>query len=181
MVGPIVSLRWMSLHEERKTNLACLTRYVPKPRPGVFRVTKNNHNILQGIAPPEERLTPANKRLLEDWIRENAKRYWTCPGGPLCAPSDGGADILIVDDPQMPGLIPIAKELAPNRPIIFRSHIEIRSDLVAKAGSPQAEIWGFLWNHVKLSECFISHPVSAFVPRDVRPETVGYMPASTDW
>lgn len=158
-----------------------IVRYVPKPRPGVFRITKNNHNILQGIARPEERLTSANKQLLEDWIQENAKRYWTTPGGPLCAPSEGGADVLIVDDPQMPGLITLAKEAAPDRPIIFRSHIQIRSDLVDEAGTPQAETWDFIWNHAKLSDCFISHPVSAFVPRDVPPEAVGYMPASTDW
>lgn len=27
-------------------------RYVPKPNPQVFRITKDNHNILQGILPP---------------------------------------------------------------------------------------------------------------------------------
>jgi hypothetical protein len=156
-------------------------RYVPKPRPGVFRVTKTNHNILQGVSRPGERLTSENKELLKGWIEENAKRYWSRNGGPLLAPSEGGADVIIVDDPQMPGLIPIAKTLAPDRPVIFRSHIQIRSDLVAQAGTPQAEAWEFLWNHIKLADCFISHPVSAFVPRDVPTEIVGYMPASTDW
>ncbi|KAJ5174497.1 uncharacterized protein N7482_000374 [Penicillium canariense] len=155
--------------------------YVPKPRPEVFRVTKNNHNILQGVAPPSERLTEDNKKMLTAWIEENTKRYWTLPGGPLCSPAEGGADVLIVDDPQMPGLIPIAKQIAPNRPIIFRSHIQIRSDLVNQPGTPQAESWGFLWSHIKLADCFISHPVSAFVPYNVPPEIVGYMPATTDW
>ncbi|KGO69291.1 Glycosyl transferase, family 1 [Penicillium italicum] len=155
--------------------------YVPKPRPGVFRVTKNNHNILQGIAGPDERLSPENRRSLTEWIEENARRYWTRPGGPLCSPSDGGADVLIVDDPQMPGLIPIAKKEAPNRPVIFRSHIQIRSDLVDTPGTPQAEAWEFLWNQIKLADCFISHPVKAFVPQDVPTEILGYMPASTDW
>ncbi|KAJ6018918.1 hypothetical protein N7522_000985 [Penicillium canescens] len=155
--------------------------YVPKPRPGVFRVTKTNHNILQGVSRPGERLTSENKELLKGWIEENAKRYWSRRGGPLLAPSEGGADVIIVDDPQMPGLIPIAKAIAPNRPVIFRSHIQIRSDLVAQAGTPQAEAWEFLWKHIKLADCFISHPVSAFVPQDVPTEIVGYMPASTDW
>jgi hypothetical protein len=159
----------------------CVHRYVPKPRPDVFRVTKTNHNILQGVSHPDERLTSENKKLLQGWIEENAKRYWARPGGPLLAPSEGGADVIIVDDPQMPGLIPIAKKLAPNRPIIFRSHIQIRSDLVAQAGTPQAEAWEFLWKQIKLADCFISHPVSAFVPRDVPTEIVGYMPATTDW
>ena len=57
-------------------------------------------------------------------------RYWLTQGGPLTAPSEGGADIIIVDDPQMPSLIPIAKAQAIQRPVIFRSHIEIRDDLV---------------------------------------------------
>ncbi|KAJ6138497.1 Trehalose synthase (Ccg-9) [Penicillium samsonianum] len=155
--------------------------YVPKPRPGVFRVTKTNHNILQGVAHPDERLTPENNKFLQDWIEENSRRYWTRLGGPLLPPSEGGADVIIVDDPQMPALIPIAKKLAPNRPIIFRSHIQIRSDLVAIPGSPQAEAWEFLWDHIKHADLYISHPVSAFVPRNVPQEMVGYMPAATDW
>lgn len=89
--------------------------------------------------------------------------------------------MLIVDDPQMPGIIPIAREAAPDRPIIFRSHIQIRSDLVGTRGTPQAEAWEFLWDQIKLADCFISHPVNTFVPEDVPKEMVGYMPASTDW
>ncbi|KAJ5130537.1 Glycosyl transferase family 1 [Penicillium bovifimosum] len=155
--------------------------YVPKPRPGVFRVTKTNHNILQGIASKGERLTYDNKKILQEWIEENARRYWTRAGGPLLPPSEGGADVIMIDDPQMPGIIPIAKLLAPDRPIVFRSHIQIRSDLVAIPGSPQAEAWDFLWSTIKYADCFISHPVSSFVPHNVPPERVGYMPASTDW
>ncbi|KAG0159460.1 hypothetical protein PDIDSM_6982 [Penicillium digitatum] len=155
--------------------------YVPKPRPGVFRVTKTNHNILQGVAQGDERLTSENMKLLQEWIEENARRYWTRAGGPLLSPSEGGADVIVVDDPQMPGLIPIARKLAPNRPIIFRSHIQIRSDLVAEPGSPQAEAWEYLGDNIKHADCFISHPVSAFVPRNVPQEMVGYMPAATDW
>ncbi|KAJ6136920.1 hypothetical protein N7497_012172 [Penicillium chrysogenum] len=139
--------------------------YVPKPRPGVFRVTKNNHNILQGVASSDARLSSEDQKLLTEWIEENARRYWSCPG----------------DDPQMPGLIPIAKKEAPDRPVIFRSHIQIRSDLVNTRGTPQAEAWEFLWNQIRLADCFISHPVKAFVPQDVPTEILGYMPASTDW
>ncbi|KAJ5551083.1 Glycosyl transferase family 1 [Penicillium sp. DV-2018c] len=155
--------------------------YVPKPRQGVFRITKTNHNILQGIASEEERLTSENKEILQEWIEDNAKRYWTRAGGPLLPPSEGGADVIMIDDPQMPGIIPIAKLLAPKRPIVFRSHIQIRSDLVAKQGSPQAEVWEFLWSTIKYADCFLSHPVSSFVPHNVPPKVVGYMPASTDW
>jgi hypothetical protein len=144
-------------------------------------VTKHEHNILQGITSPDERLSADDRTLLTTWIEENIKRYWTVPGGPLCPPAEGGADVLIVDDPQMPGLIPVAKCLAPERPIIFRSHIQIRSDLVDEPETSQAEAWKFLWKNVKLADCFITHPVSEFVPHNVPSEIVGYMPAATDW
>ncbi|KAL5334319.1 hypothetical protein BJX70DRAFT_21890 [Aspergillus crustosus] len=155
--------------------------YVPKPRPGVFRVTKTNHNILQGVSGPEERLTEEGWETITSWIHENADRYWLRKGGPLTHPSEGGADVIVIDDPQMPELIPLAKKIAPDRPIIFRSHIQIRSDLVAQEGSPQAECWGRMWESIKEADLFIAHPVRTFVPHTVPLEKVGYMPASTDW
>lgn len=60
-----------------------LTWYVPKPKPGVFRITKTVHNILQGVAPPEVRISDEEKKTLTAWITDNAKRYWLSPGGPL--------------------------------------------------------------------------------------------------
>jgi hypothetical protein len=71
-------------------------RYVPKPKPGVFRITKTVHNILQGVSKPEERITPEEKKILTDWIQDNANRYWLSEGGPLRDPSEGGADVIIV-------------------------------------------------------------------------------------
>jgi len=164
-----------------QVGLMWVVRYVPKPRPGVFRITKTNHNILQGVSKPEDRFTPENQQIMTDWIKDNANRYWLRKGGPLTAPAEGGADIVIIDDPQMPGLIPLAKENAPDRPVIFRSHIQIRSDLIANPNTPQAEAWEWLWERIKLADIFISHPVSAFVPANVPQEMVGYMPASSDW
>ncbi|OJJ51686.1 hypothetical protein ASPZODRAFT_55049 [Penicilliopsis zonata CBS 506.65] len=155
--------------------------YVPKPRPGVFRITKTNHNILQGVADPEDRLTPEGQKMMDDWIQDSAKRYWLCPGGPLRSPAEGGADVIIIDDPQMPGLIPIAKNAAPDRPVIFRSHIQVRSDLIATPGTPQADAWNWLWARIQQSDVFLSHPVQDFVPHNVPAEMVGYMPAATDW
>ncbi|KJF60540.1 trehalose synthase [Coccidioides immitis RS] len=155
--------------------------YVPRPKPGVFRITKTNHNILQGVARLDERLTEENKKQLTDWIATNAKRYWFGKGGPLDPPEKGGADIIVIDDPQMPGLIPLIKAATPNRPVIYRSHIQIRSDLVDDPSTPQAEAWAYFWESIKQADLFISHPVSAFVPSTVNPESVGYLPASTDW
>ncbi|KAJ4291246.1 hypothetical protein N0V88_006246 [Collariella sp. IMI 366227] len=158
-----------------------LTWYVPKPRPGVFRITKNIHNILQGVSHPDQRISAEEKQAIIDWITENANRYWFSEGGPLCPPEEGGADVVIIDDPQMPGLIPMIKKVTPYRPVLYRSHIQIRSDLVAKAGSPQADIWDFLWSNIQGCDMFISHPIPIFVPHTVPREKVVYFPATTDW
>ncbi|KAI0145134.1 family 4 glycosyltransferase [Xylariaceae sp. FL1272] len=158
-----------------------LTWYVPKPRPGVFRITKNMHNILQGVSKLDERISVEEQGTITDWITENANRYWLSEGGPLRPPEEGGADVIMIDDPQMPGLIPLIKKATPNRPVIYRSHIQIRSDLVAKEGSPQHEAWKFLWNNIRHADLFVSHPIPGFVPHNVSPEKVVYLPATTDW
>jgi len=66
-------------------------------------------------------------------------------------------------------------------PIVYRSHIEIRSDLVHVPGSPQEEVWKYLWNNIQLADLFISHPVSKFVPKDVPLEKLALLGAATDW
>ncbi|KAB2576921.1 Trehalose phosphorylase [Lasiodiplodia hormozganensis] len=155
--------------------------YVPKPKPEVFRITKTNHNILQGVADPKERLTDAMKETLDEWCQGNADRFWLKPGSPLAPRSQGGADVIIVDDPQMPSLVAISKKVDPDRPVIFRSHIQVRSDLADQPGTPTAEVWDWVWNHVKQADLFISHPVREFVPKCVDFKKVGYLPATTDW
>ncbi|KAE8366441.1 UDP-Glycosyltransferase/glycogen phosphorylase [Aspergillus caelatus] len=188
--------------------------YVPKPRHGIFRITKNNHNILQGVAAPGTRFTKEDRDILSGWVLENAKRYWLGAegtkipalldklgpqvypwlarhgpppphwfqkNGPLVPPWEGGADVIIIDDPQLPFLIPLIKQETPDRPVIFRSHIQIRSDLTDTPGTPQAEAWELLWEAIKQADLFISHPVHAFVPKDVPQEKLGFLPAATDW
>jgi hypothetical protein len=76
-------------------NILCC-RYVPKPKPGVFRITKTVHNILQGVAKPDVRISIEEKQVLTDWIADNAKRYWLSPGGPLRPVEEGGADVIMV-------------------------------------------------------------------------------------
>jgi glycosyltransferase involved in cell wall biosynthesis len=151
--------------------------YVPNPSPSVFRTTKNNHNILQGVAAPDLRLTQEAKDGFDAWILKNGLR-WTAEGGPL---APGGVDVAFIDDPQMPGLIPLIKKIRPDLPIVYRSHIEIRSDLVHVPGSPQEEVWNYLWNNIQLADLFISHPVSKFVPKDVPLEKLCLLGAATDW
>ncbi|KAG8767816.1 hypothetical protein FRC15_005458 [Serendipita sp. 397] len=152
--------------------------YIPSPSPAVFRTTKNNHNILQGVADPSLRLTQAQQDQFTQWITYNAQRYWLSEGGPL---APGGADVIFIDDPQMPGLIPLIRKARGDVPIIYRSHIEVRSDLIHIAGSPQSEVWDYLWSRIQEADLFISHPVDKFVPDSVPFETVGLLPATTDW
>lgn len=156
-------------------------RYVPRPKPEIFRITKNNHNILQGVDTTGARLDADSITKLDNWCSENADRYWTKRNRPLAPRSEGGADVIVIDDPQMPMLVDIAKKLDPERPVIFRSHIQVRADLADDSNTPTSKVWNWVWNHVKQCDLFISHPVRAFVPANVRPEKVGYMPATTDW
>ena len=67
-------------------------RYVPNPSPSVFRTTKNNHNILQGVAPPTLRLTQEQKDNFDAWILKNGLR-WTAEGGPL---APGGVNVAFI-------------------------------------------------------------------------------------
>ena len=62
----------------------------------------------------------------------------------------------VLDDPQMPGLIPLIKKIRPELPIVYRSRIEIRSDPVHILGSPQEEVWKYLWDNIQLADLFIS-------------------------
>lgn len=158
-----------------------MSRYVPKPKPEVFRITKNNHNILQGVADPKLRLSEKHIKILDEWSKQNAERFWIPEGGPLAPVSKGGADVVIVDDPQMPSLVKLAKEQDPSRPVIFRSHIQVRADLADQEGTPTSEVWNWVWQNVKKADVFISHPVRDFVPSCVEFKRVGYMPATTDW
>jgi len=73
-------------------------RYVPNPSPSVFRTTKNNHNILQGVAKPDLRLTQDAKDQFDAWIQKNGLR-WTADGGPL---APGGVDIAFIGESSFP-------------------------------------------------------------------------------
>lgn len=151
----------------------------------MFRITKNNHNILQGVdQDPKNRLTAKEIDALDGWCSANASRYWTPKtrgGGPLAPIANGGAHVIIIDDPQLPKLAEIAKEQEPTRPVIYRSHIQVRADLTDEPGSMASEVWNWIWERIHKCDVFVSHPVRSFVPKIVTPEKVGYMPATTDW
>ncbi|KAK4615491.1 Trehalose phosphorylase [Fulvia fulva] len=157
------------------------TWWVPKPKPEIFRITKTNHNILQAVAGDDERLSDEQASAIHDWVQMNADRFWLRDKGPLQPRSEGGADVIIVDDPQMPNIVDISKKADPEHPVIFRSHIQIQADLADTPGTPTAGVWDWLWQSVKHADLFIAHPVSAFVPKHVNRRALAYMPATTDW
>lgn len=114
--------------------------------PAVFRITKINHNILQGFAKADERFTADSHKIVDTWGTDNAKHFLTEDGCPLAPRSEGGAGMIVVDDPQMPVLISIARSLDPDRPVIFRSHSQMRSDLIEDAESEAHKVWAWIWS-----------------------------------
>ncbi|CAO3587459.1 unnamed protein product [Absidia cylindrospora] len=151
--------------------------FVARPKPEVFDITKRKfHNVLQGVAAPDVRLTEEEKQVFIDWSNENANRFWLEEKGPIKT-----SDVIIIDDPQVVGIIPHIKKHAPKVRIIFRSHIEIRADLIRENPTgPQAETWNFLWSFIKDVDLFIAQPIHNFVPDVVPRKNVALLPACTD-
>lgn len=83
------------------------------------------------------------------------------------------AHVIVIDDPQPAGMIPLIRRINPTAKIIYRSRIhclrlswllallftcrllteadiQIRSDLTDTPGTQQHEVWNFLWNSIQL-------------------------------
>lgn len=87
------------------------------------------------------------------------------------------SSLQVVDDPQLTALIPIARRCNPRAKIVFRSHIEIRSDLIAQEHEQIRTTWDYLWKFIKQADVFVAHPVEYFVPQMVKDTMpVVYMP-----
>lgn len=144
--------------------------YVMHPDLKVFNITKKKfHNVLQGVT--SERLTERDKELYNKWIIKNAATF---------TPVFKNCSTIIIDDPQPCGMIPYIKKVNPKAKIIYRSHIHIDTDLLKKASSVHAKTWKFLWSNIKLTNIFVSHPISKFVPYTVSKQKVRMLPATTD-
>lgn len=111
-------LRPPSAESRRLTDMACECS-VPKPKPGVFRITKNIHNILQGVSRDGQRISEDDKNSISEWILSNAHRYWLAENGPLQPPEKGGADIIFVSPPP-PWLSTLLGHLTPLRLTILK-------------------------------------------------------------
>lgn len=145
--------------------------HVMKSDSYIFNITKNKmHNVFQGVS--EEKLTEEDKEKLDQWSKANVEVF----KGVIKE-----ADVLVFDDYQTAGMIPHAKKINPKVKIIYRSHIQLRSELIAKDNTPQNYNWNFIWNKIKdYVDVFVSHPIREFVPHNVAKEKVVFMPATTD-
>lgn len=138
----------------------------------VFEITKKKiHNVLQGVAPAEVILTAADQKIYNAWIKKNFA---------LLRPEIARADVIICDDPQPSGLLPLIKAAYPAIKIIYRSHIQIYSPAIDRGDRQNRTTWDFVWKNASLADIFVSHPIAAFIPRDVPHDKVVYLPATTD-
>jgi len=149
-----------------------VTWHVLQPKEEIFHITKKKfHNILQGVAPLNIMLTNKDIDLFKDWSKSNASFF------------EGvfkKIDVIIIDDPQPSGIIPYIKKVNSKAKIIYRSHIQLRADLI-NAKEPQQYItWDFVWQNIKLCNLFVSHPILEFIPEVVESEKTILMPATTD-
>lgn len=79
------------------------------------------------------------------------------------------------------GIIPHIRKHSPQTKIIFRSHIEVRADLIREyPDGPTAETWNFLWGFIQHADLFVAHPINNFVPDEVPKRNVVLLPAATD-
>ncbi|TNY17435.1 UDP-Glycosyltransferase/glycogen phosphorylase [Rhodotorula diobovata] len=151
--------------------------YVPAGDPSVFNITKRKfHNVLQGVADKDVLLHEDEMTLFEAWTKHNYERLWAGEDSPIKR-----LDVAVIDDPQLTALIPIIKRESPRTKIVFRSHIQIRADLIDKGEEQIKTTWDYLWGFIQQADLFVAHPVEEFVPKVVHEKMpVVYMPPSTD-
>lgn len=141
-------------------------------RAEAFDVTKTKfHNVLQAVSDPEIQLTEMDKAVYNAWIAENAE---------LLTPVFAEADVVGIDDPQPSGLVPFIRAANPRVKILYRSHIQIESALADMVGTPQHTTWQFIWDKIKDTDGFITHPIPHFIPAVVPQELIVAMPPTTD-
>ncbi|GAA5912267.1 uncharacterized protein JCM6883_003301 [Sporobolomyces salmoneus] len=155
--------------------------YVPPGDSNVFNVTKRKfHNVLQGVAPPTTILTQQDEQLFEDWTDWYLTTLWMDKNAGDGSEFLSSFDVIVIDDPQVVGLIPYIRKLSPRTKIIYRSHIQIRADLIDRGVEQQKTSWDFLFERIRQVDLFVAHPLEEFVPQIVKDTLpVAYMPPCT--
>lgn len=146
--------------------------HVMQERAEVFEVTKTKfHNVLQAVSDPDTKLTDEDKEIYESWIKDNVEEF---------RPVIKNSDVIVIDDPQPSGMMPYIREINPEIPILYRSHIQLIAELANTPKTPQNITWQYLWNNIKKSNVFIAHPIDAFIPKEIPRKKTITMPATTD-
>ena len=138
----------------------------------VFKITKKKfHNILQGVNSSNIKFTNQDKKIIKKWTEKNVKKFSSIIKN---------SKVIVIDDPQPSSMIPYIKEINPEAKIIYRSHIQLETDLIKQNNTLQNYVWNFLWENIKYSDLFIAHPIKGFIPYTVPKEKVVLMGAATD-
>lgn len=146
--------------------------HVMQERPEIFEITKKKfHNVLHGISAPSVKLTEEEKIAYESWIKVNAEKLHSL---------FHQAKVIVIDDPQPSGLVPHIKKASPKTKIVYRSHIQLETNLFDDPEHSQSITWNYIWEHIKDVDLFISHPIQEFVPKMVDRKKVVFMTASID-
>ncbi|KAI5191421.1 alpha,alpha-trehalose phosphorylase (configuration-retaining) [Nematocida minor] len=183
--------------------------YVCTPRPSVFSITKMKvHNVLQNTAqnknancpetediktspnegnknemfapeqPPSNWMTQEDKDKIDSWLSCNYNSNWKR--------IVMNSAVVVLDDHQVARLASMIRRDSPNTLIIYRSHIQIRGELINgekdENGNISAidNVWNFLWESIQYADYFVSHPFPSAVPKDVPSSKVIFQPAGTD-
>jgi len=88
--------------------------------------------------------------------------------------------VIAIDEPHMAVLFTIAKRLDFHRPVVYRSHVDIRPDQVADPASPAAQVWDWARSHVKAADVFVSNPGQSVLTQVVPKHKLGYMVHTLD-
>lgn len=181
----IINESWVDIHQQNRVNAHWGAL---EPDPKAAEVTKwMIHNILQGVDGPADRLTADGIAIYDSYIARNLGIF---------KDRIQAADVIWIDDWQPSGLIPYIlggeirtsqgveyrKGLNPKVPIILEDHIQTLGKEMVTPGTPQYEVWDFLWNRNRIRDvhAFLTHPKDEFVPPNVPDEKVVFFPAAVD-
>jgi glycosyltransferase involved in cell wall biosynthesis len=178
--GGVAIMRHSGINLMRAMDIDAHWHVLSDDNKAIFEMTKNKfHNVFQNVShlPAEEQfVTEEEFELYLNFIRRDFREKFEG-----CIKK---ANVIVIDDYQPSGLIPLIKEVNPGVKIIYRSHIQMRSDLIDKEGTPQYHNWNMIWNMIKDHiDIFISHPIDDFVPANVlreKGEKVVFLPPKTD-
>lgn len=126
---------------------------------------------------PSNWLTEENQDRIDKWLESNYNSHWR--------KVVQNSTVVVLDDHQVARLAKIIRKDAPEIRIIYRSHIQIRTECMQDALQTQKpsaidNVWSFLWDSLQYVDYFVSHPIDTFVPKNVPRNKLIFQPAGTD-